>query len=240
MEKIYSALIVDDELLARQDLKSILDGFSQIDILAEADSISSARKKIREQRPDIVFLDIELTGETGFDLLPHISTKTKIIFITAFDEYAIRAFEVNALDYLLKPVSRDRLRQTLMKLNADYDDKALPHSLSIDDTIFLKLNDSYRFVKIRNIVLIEAADDYSMIYTSDGKQMLASKSMKEWEMRLPENFFCRIHRSSIINLEAVKKIEPWYNHAYLVHLDSIEKSAIMSRRYFSQIKKRLG
>ena len=120
MNKTYKTIIVDDEPLARKDLKAVLAEFDQIEIIAEADGVPAARELLKIHKPDLIFLDIQMPGQTGFVLLESISSHIKIIFVTAYDEYAIRAFEVNAQDYLLKPVDRDRLALTIERLESNY------------------------------------------------------------------------------------------------------------------------
>ena len=240
MNPKYRALIVDDENLARKDLISILEEFKHIEPVAEANSITGAKDAIEKLNPNLIFLDIKMPGESGFDLLEYISDNTYIVFVTAFDEYAIRAFEVNALDYLLKPVTKDRLELTLEKLEENEEKKQEQlKDLDFDDQIFLKLNNKYHFLKINTIIQITSEGDYSKVQTKNGNISLTTKSMKEWESRLPINHFIRIHRSTIINTDAVDRIEPWYNNAHRVYLKGLQKPVIMSRRYFVKIKEKL-
>ena len=237
MNKQLKALIVDDEPLARRDLISVLADFKHVQVIGEAKNITSAVKELKKNRPDVIFLDIQMPGESGFDLLDYINPKIKIIFVTAFDEYAKRAFEVNALDYLTKPVHKERLGVALERLvennNNEIDEV---EKLRHDDSLFLRLNDSYHFLRIDTIIKILSAKDYSEIVTKDGKKRLVHKKMKEWEMRLPQNNFCRVHRSTIINLSEVSKIVPWFNQSYHAYLKGLPEPVIISRRYFSIIK----
>ena len=237
MHKQLKALIVDDEYLARQDLISILADFKHVHVIGEAKNIKSAVKELKTNSPDVIFLDIQMPGESGFDLLDYINPKIKIIFVTAFDEYAKRAFEVNALDYLTKPVHKDRLARALKKLennsitNFDEIDK-----LNYEDSLFLKLHDSYHFLKINTILKIKSNGDYSEVVTKDGRKKLVHKKMKEWEFRLPPNNFCRVHRSTIVNLLEIIKVVPMFNQTYHAYLKGLSEPVIMSRRYFSIIK----
>ena len=232
------ALIIDDEPLARKDLISILSEFNQIQIIGEADSIDTAKEQIINLTPDLIFLDIQMPGESGFDLLKFIDPKTEIIFVTAYDEYAFRAFEVNALDYLLKPVDSDRIKQAIDRIykNSETANDST-EKLDYDDCLFLKLNNSYDFLRIDTILTINSADDYSEIHTKDGNKKLVYKKMQEWEDRLPEQHFCRIHRSTIVNISEILKIEPWYNQSYNIYINGIVEPLTMSRRYFKKIKK---
>jgi two-component system LytT family response regulator len=239
-EKRYKAIIVDDEELARSDLKALLAQFPSVEVIGEAENIRTATEAIEKLNPDLIFLDIQFPGESGFELLEKIDTPAKIIFVTAFDEFAIRAFEVNAQDYLLKPVNPERLKLTLEHLETDQsiaELKMLP--FNYDDSIFLELNNKYHFLKVNTIVIITSAGNYSEIVTTRRLNGLTSKSMREWEGRLPKNSFARIHRSTIINIEFVEKIEQWFNYSYRVYLKGVDKPVIMSRRYASKIKERM-
>jgi two-component system LytT family response regulator len=241
MKRKSRAIIVDDERLARKDMNSLLAEFKNIEVVGEADSVATAAKLIKEKEPDIVFLDIQMPGESGFDLLEKTDVQAKVIFVTAFDEHAIRAFEVDAVDYLMKPVSPERLRKAIEKVEKeDVQRVGSKRSLGFDETMFLTINTSLKFIKVSSILCVEAAGDYSQIITSDGKKGIVQKSMTEWEERLPENHFCRIHRSTIINLEYVSRAEEWFNSAYHVYLKGLETPLVMSRRYAARLKEKMG
>lgn len=249
----YKAIIVDDERLARLDLKNVLSSFDEIEIVGEANNVSSAELLINKLNPNLVFLDIQLRGESGFDLLNKIDFSRKdirldghagiheldFVFVTAYDKYAIRAFDANALDYLLKPVSTERLKQTIDKLiYRRIENNAQFRRLNYDDVIFLMLNNKYRFLKIDSIIAITSNADYTFIYTDDKTRSITRKTMKEWENRLPENHFCRIHRETIVNLAYVSNISGWFSNSYKVFLKGFEEPFLMSRRYASRIKKK--
>jgi two-component system LytT family response regulator len=237
----YIALVVDDERLARKELIGMLSEYSCIKSIHEADDVSSAKKMLEQIKPNLIFLDIQMPGETGFDLINQIDYSGKIIFVTAFDEYAIRAFEVNAIDYLLKPVTPERLQKSINKLEKETIKPAeTDYNLKYDDRLFLTLGKQLSFVKISSIISIESEGDYTKIITNDGKKGLVSKSMKEWELRLPASYFCRIHRATIVNLEYIDKIEKWFNYSYQLHLKDIEEPYIISRRYAKQLKEKFG
>ncbi len=239
MKNLYNALIVDDERLARQDLKDLLKECENIRVVGEADSVATAAKAIEELLPDVIFLDIQMPGESGFELLEKTQITARIIFVTAYDEYAIRAFEINALDYLLKPVSPDRLKRALERLESDQSPEEIKQkNLQNDDHLFLLFNDQFKFILVRMIISITAAGDYSEITLSDGQKGLVQKSMKEWEERLPENF-CRIHRSNIINLDHIDHLEEWFNYSYQVYLKGIREPFVMSRRFAVKLKEKL-
>lgn len=241
MSKNHRALIVDDERLARNDLVSMLKVHPNITVVGEASDVHSAMKAIEQLNPDVIFLDIQMPGQTGFDLLNTADTAAKIIFVTAFDEYALRAFEVNALDYLLKPVNPKRLKDAIDKLDGEENNEYLTlRALNYEDRMFLQVNSNMKFIKINDLVCINASGDYSEIFTSEGRGGLTTKSMREWEARLPDKHFCRVHRSSIINLEYVVKVEKWFNNSYRLYLKGLEAPVIMSRRYASKLKEKMG
>ena len=240
MRNNLRVILIDDERLARQELRSLLAEHAEVQVLAEAENITEAADLIEQHEPDLIFLDIQLRGESGFDLLEEVDGDFKIIFVTAFDAYAIRAFEVNALDYLLKPVNPLRLAKALTRLN-DLRPHPSKAPLDYDDRLFLDVdNERSRFLKICTITYIKGAGDYSEVFTTSGRRVLTSKPLKEWEERLPSKYFSRIHRSSIVNLECIDKIEPWFNRSYRVTLRNIAKPLTMSRRYAAQIKAKFG
>lgn len=241
MEKKYKSIIVDDEKLAREDLKSLLLEFSNIEIIGEADGSESAISLLKTVEPDLIFLDIQMPGKSGFDILQDIQTEARIIFVTAYDEYAVKAFEISAQDYLLKPVSKSRLELAIKNLTTTQAEKNLSiNQLDYHDTIFVMLNNSYQFLKISSLIKILAAGNYSEVYSNTKQKGLVLKSLREWENRLPSNHFVRIHRNTIINLEYVDKLEDWFNYSYKIHLKGIDETVIMSRRYALKLKDKLA
>jgi two-component system, LytTR family, response regulator len=241
MSQIFRALIVDDERLARKELRSMLSEHKSIEVTGEAENVEQAIQLIGAQEPEVIFLDIQMPGETGFALLEKIAANFKVIFVTAFDAYAIRAFEVNALDYLLKPINPDRLARAIERLAAtDMLPSQGARKLEYEDRLFIEVDEHSRFLKINTIVCISAAGDYSEIFTADGQKTLVMKSLKEWEVRLPEKYFTRIHRSTMINLEYIERIVGYFNRSYQVHLRHIEEPFTMSRRYAVKLKLKFG
>ena len=240
MKKVYNSIIIDDEELAREDLSVLLKDYSEIKIIGEGGTVEEAKELIDNLNPDLIFLDIQMPGKSGFDLLEEIETNAKIVFVTAYDEYAIRAFEVNARDYLLKPVNKDRLNQAIEKLKTEQEEEeSIQSKLGFDDNIFVMVNNHYQFVKISSIIRITAAGNYSDILTSSRLKGLVLKSLKEWEARLPENNFVRIHRNAIVNLEYIDHIEGWFNYSYKVYMKNIKEPLVMSRRYAAKLKERM-
>jgi two-component system LytT family response regulator len=238
MKKPIRALVVDDERLARRDLIALLGEHDQVTVIGEADDIPSAVEAIRALNPNLIFLDIQMPGASGFDLLEKMDVEAPVIFVTAYDEFAIRAFEVNALDYLLKPVNPERLAKALEKL----EERKLPpgRKLNIDDRLFLMVGRFFKFLPVQGIVVIQAAGDYTEVRTADGSKGLTLKSMKEWETRLPPQHFVRIHRSTIINMDFIEKVDAWFNYSFRICVKGVKEPLVISRRYASKLKGKLG
>ncbi|WP_299072727.1 LytTR family DNA-binding domain-containing protein [uncultured Paraglaciecola sp.] len=238
------ALIVDDERLARQELRLLLEDINEVQIIGEAANLTEAIAVIKTEKPDLVFLDIQLRHENGFDLLHQVKHNFNLIFVTAFDEYAIRAFEINALDYLLKPVNPKRLKAAIDKLYQAPHTKVPPdadeQTLSIDDPIFLNLGEQSHFLHLRDISHICASGDYTEVYclnkTNNNNPLLVEKSLKNWEQRLPEKHFVRIHRSTIININQIDSMETQVNRTMKVNLKNASERFTVSRRFASKIK----
>jgi two-component system LytT family response regulator len=237
------AVIVDDERLARRELRTLLEEAhaGQVQIAGEAASVAEAARLVKATGADVVFLDIQLAGETGMDLLPLLGENVDIVFVTAYDQHALRAFEVNALDYLLKPVAPERLAMTVNRLSAAQAPAPAPETVSYDDRLFLRLGQERAFVRVRDIAAIEAEGDSSTLLLAPHLARKASpKSLREWERRLPGRHFVRIHRSTIVNLEYVERLEPWSHAGQRVYLRGVREPLSMSRRFGARLKDRFG
>ena len=237
MKNKLKAIVIDDERLVRKNLIDLLKNFPEIDVIAEADSCKDGIKLVKKYLPDILFLDIQLAGETGFDLLEKVETNFHLVFVTAYDEYAIRAFEVNACDYLLKPVNPERLKITIERILYQTESGVLTKKYNYSDCIYVKLNNSTsRFIRLNEIASITSAGNYSEVLTLRKNRFLMLKTLKQWERELPDDNFIRIHNSSIINFEAIEKIEKSLSARYSVHLKNLNNPLVISRRYLKKIK----
>lgn len=235
------AVIVDDERLARRELAYLLQSHPEIEVAGEAGSVKEAVRVLGSLHPDLLFLDIQMPRESGFDLFERTPITAEVIFVTAHDEFAVRAFEVNALDYLMKPVNPLRLRQAIERfLRHRPKAEAAPRALDYEDTIFVAVGPAPRFVKLSSLVCILAEGDYSRLVGTAGSIGLVLKSMKEWEALLPERQFCRIQRSVIVNCERVERFEPWFNSSYQVYLQHLPQPFTMSRRLAKRFRARFG
>ncbi len=245
-------LIVDDEKLAREKIVRILKAENDIDIVGESDCGSDAVEFINSNRPDLVFLDIQIPELNGFEVLEQVdsSKMPAVIFVTAFDEYAIRAFEVNALDYLLKPFDADRLKETLRRareqienVRKDNVNEQLMSLLSdlraekekeYPERLVLKTSGRVYFVKTTEIDWIEAAGNYVKLHIGRQTHMLR-ETMNKIEQKLPPEKFLRIHRSRVINIDRIKELNPLFSGDYLVTLDD-ETELTLSRSYYDRLR----
>lgn len=230
------AIIIDDERLARQELKNLLASHKEIEVVAECSNADQAKEKIAEISPDVIFLDIQMPGKTGLELLEEISALPEVVFVTAYDEYAIRAFEINALDYLLKPVQPQRLAETIKKLmNKESAEKGENNTpLNESDQVFVKDGDKCWFVPLQNIRLFESEGNYVRVYFEGFRPMIL-RSLNSLEARLPEKLFFRASRKHIINLKWVDNIETWFNGGLMVKLKGGQEVEI-SRRQAVKLK----
>ena len=230
------AIIIDDERLARQELRNLLSAHKEIEVVAECANAMEAKEKIAAISPDVIFLDIQMPGKTGLELLEEISALPEVVFVTAYDEYAIRAFEINALDYLLKPVSPQRLAETVKKLlNKESGERKENNSpLNDEDQVFVKDGEKCWFVTLSNIRLFESEGNYVRVYF-DNFRPLILRSLNSLETRLPEKSFFRASRKHIINLKWVDTIETWFNGGLMVKLKGGQEVEI-SRRQAVKLK----
>lgn len=232
------SIIVDDEWLVREELKTLLAEYPQLELVGEAANVSQAIDLVKEKAPDVIFLDIQMPGASGFDLLEQADISSKIIFITAYDQYALKAFEVNALDYLLKPIQKERLAKTVQRLlTEEVPISRVSQKLDYNDVVYVVVNGSLKFIKLPLLRCVIAEGNYSYIYYKDQRKELVTKTLQNWEAILPDDYFVRIHRSTIVNFEYVERVKKCRNYTHLVYVRGIEKPFVMSRRYAAKLRK---
>ena len=234
-------LIVDDTRLARQELKTLLAGHADIELVGEADDLPSAREAVQRLQPELLLLDIQLPSGTGFDLLEQLDPLPLVIFTTAYDQYAVRAFESNALDYLIKPVAPERLAAALerarqRKLPAATREDSRP--LGADDTVFLRDGERCWFVAMRDISHIVVDGNYVRVWFNGQKAMLA-RSLNALEARLDPSIFFRANRNTLVNLRHISAIDPWVNDGYQLKLRDGNEIEV-SRRQARELRDRLA
>ncbi len=244
------ALIIEDEAPAREIIKHYLKDYDNIELAGECQDGFSGLKSISEIKPDLVFLDVQMPKLTGFELLEVLDEKPQIIFTTAFDQYAIRAFELNAVDYLLKPFHKERFGEALKKAvsrlsmektrSEEKEGKTLqlPEPQGPINRIVVRKGNSINIIPVKQIKYVEAQDDYVMIYHTTGKA-LKQQTMKFYDANLPKESFVRIHRSYIVKIEEINRLEPYTKDNYVAVLHSGDKLPV-SRAGYKHLKEELN
>jgi two-component system LytT family response regulator len=233
------ALIVDDERLARKELMKLLEEHPMIEVVGEAMNADEAVQMINELNPDLLFLDIQMPEKNGFQLLEMLDSVPLVVFTTAYDEFALKAFEVNALDYLLKPINPERLSETVAKLSEKERAKTVAihgpeKKLGLNDQVFVKDGDRCWFVSLSNVRLFESDGNYIKVYFDNNRPMI-HKSLNALDEKLDERAFFRASRKHIVNLSWVEGIEPWFNGGLMVRLKGGDKVEV-SRRQAAKFK----
>ena len=242
------ALIIDDERLARSELRRLLADHPQIEIAGEAANAAQARRAIDDLEPDLLFVDVQMPGETGFDLLASLDSVPLVVFTTAYDEYALRAFDVSALDYLVKPIDPKRLARTVDRLldaRRDASDAAPTDPtaerrteersegsdprLSVFHRVFVAEGDRSWLIELGRIRLFQSEGDHTRLYFGD-ERALISRSLNQLEARLDERAFFRANRSQIINVRAVREIHVWFGGRLLAELEGGHQVTLSRRR----------
>jgi two-component system LytT family response regulator len=238
-------LLIDDEAPARAALRGLLRNHPEIVVAGEAGKLADAARLLEVGDYDIVFLDVQLRGGTGFDLLPLVRPGARTIFVTAFEHFAVRAFEVNALDYLVKPVRPERLAAALCRPMAQPAAAAAtpppPAMLVPEDLVHLKIgNGATRFVALAEVALIEAEENYSTVHLAGGQRLIVRRTMKSWEQQLPATHFVRVHRGAIINLARYRGSDRESAETTLLHLEGLPTAVRASFRYLPDLRDRLA
>jgi two-component system LytT family response regulator len=268
---LIRAILVDDERLMREHLRRHLVNHPDLEIVGEADSVAAAWELISEVHPEVVFLDVQMAPEEGFALLPllaNLETLPSVVFVTAFDNFAIRAFEANALDYLTKPVMPERLMQTLEKVRRERmllrligenppmaralgsDEKASPatapsptldnrRKLGPEDLVMLSEKPAIRMIRTREISAVESQGNYTLFYLDGDKTVLMNRTLHHWEERLPGELFLKANRSLLVNAKLISQIVKITREEYQVFFKDLSKPISVSRLTMERIKERV-
>lgn len=239
MDKSWNTIVIDDENLARQRLKRLLTAHEDINIVAEASNGLEGLQQIELLKPDLIFLDIEMPVLNGFEMLGRLDKPPKVIFTTAYDQYAVKAFEENSIDYLLKPIEKERLEKAINKLKSllPGNNFNIPLDLLISQlkikkdikTLTVKIGDRILLIKLQDLVFIEAEDKYVFLNTHDGKKNLTDFTIASLEEKLPDHFV-KINRSTIINSDLIKEIRKGFNGAFFFIMDDVNHTKLSSSR----------
>jgi len=247
-----TCIVIDDESLARELLMEYIEPYDDIEVVAQCSKGSEAVQKINELEPDLIFLDVQMPGMDGFGVLEAIEHHPYVIFTTAYDQYALQAFDQNAVDYLLKPLNEDRLRtavqramdrigsentQNVEELIRNIQDENSGGSNRYSSHLFVQKSEKLLNLEVRNIMYLEASGDYTVLSTKND-QFLSSSGIGKLEEKLDPEIFIRIHRSTIINLNFLKEIEKHFNGGLIVKMEN-NKTFPVSRTYAKQIRKKV-
>jgi two-component system LytT family response regulator len=249
------ALLIEDEIAARVDLQRKLEAHPEVTIVGEAATLRSARVQLARSDYDLVFLDVQLVGGNSFELVGDVRPEARVIFVTAYDNFAVRAFEINALDYLLKPVTAARMAAAIQRFDRvggeskagevaaptdDHDGPAEGVALRLDDTLFLRSGLRARFTRVSEISLIASRENYSDVHLADGTRVFLRKSLKSWEDTLPRSHFMRVHRTQIANLARVMSYVRDGDEHTLLTLAGVSEPVPASRYRWSELRERLA
>lgn len=249
MKKIR-ALIIEDETPARELIRYMLKRHPEVEIVGECADGFCGALEIRDKRPDLIFLDIQMPKLTGFELLEVIDEKPEVIFTTAFDQYAIRAFELNAVDYLLKPFAAERFDEAVAKAvtrlrSGKREDEKIEQLVTTASEaegrltrIVFRKGAGIKIIPLNNLFWLAAEDDYVMIYYNEGKALKA-KTLKYYEEHLPPDLFLRVHRSFIVNLEQINRLEPYSKDNYVAVMKTGDKIPV-SRAGYKMLREKLS
>lgn len=226
----YKTIIIDDERLAREEVKRALSHYSEFVVLGEAANVNEALILIEKERPDLIFLDIHMPEKSGFDLLQELTVTPKVVFTTAYHQYAVKAFEANALDYLVKPLREERFSMTIEKIKTELSKtETKEETLPMQGKIFIKDGENCYFIPLTTIRLIQSMDNYACLYFGKNKAMI-KKSLNLIEKKLDPTVFFRINRSQIVNTDYIKQIHPQFKNRLSIQLITGEELEVSSRQ----------
>ena len=229
MKKI-KVVIIDDERLAREEIKRALQFYEDFVLIGEAENADNAKILIETEMPDLIFLDIQMPEKSGFDLLESLDNVPAVLFVTAYDQYAIQAFEVSALDYLMKPIREERFAKAIQKIREAINMKSsLNESLAKDRKIFIKDGEKRFFIQLDEIYLIESLENYTRLFFQD-KKALQRRSLRQWEEMLDKNIFFRINRTEIINTQYIQEVKTTIGGRLEVKLKTGELLEVSNRQ----------
>lgn len=241
------ALLIDDEPASCEVLRVLLRAHPEITVVGDAGTVAEAKSALASSNYDLVFLDIQLIGGTGFDLVPHVRPGARVVFVTAFDRHAVRAFDVNALDYLLKPIAPERLARAVARVRevasgAATESAPSPQRLKADDRVLLKLGAGHeRFVRVGEIRCISSNENYTEVLVgAPAERLLVRRTLQSWEDALPSDHFVRVHRQTIVHVAHARGLQRQTDSVSLLTLDGVAAPVTVSHRYLAPLRDRLA
>lgn len=240
----FSTVIIEDSPIYLKVLEELVRDNKDLEMIASTTEFTEGKAILETMIPDLILLDVEIGEMTSFDLIPFINPQSRVIFVTSHSEYAVKAFEVSAIDYLVKPVTKPRLQQAIQRFKDSMEGNHAQTSLeeseekfSMDQRIMVAADDRYVLLEVSEIMYIEALGNYVQIFVGPEKRLVTYGSIKNWSNRLPEKFFFQIHRSTIINLDHLERIEKYTNDTGRAYLKGKADALEISRNFFSLMKK---
>lgn len=240
----FSTVIIEDSPIYLKVLEELVKENKDLELIASTTDFEEGKAILETMIPDLILLDVEIGEMTSFDLIPFINPQSRVVFVTSHSEYAVKAFEVSAIDYLVKPVTKQRLQQAIQRfkssmegLNGHAGHNENEEVFSMDQRIMVPADDRYVLVEVAEIMYIEALGNYVQIYIGPEKRLITYGSIKNWSNRLPEKFFFQIHRSTVINLDFLERIEKYTNDTGRAYLKNKPEPLEISRNFFSLMKK---
>jgi two-component system LytT family response regulator len=230
-------IIIEDSPIYLRVLEEQVKQSQDLEIAGTASNFDNAVALLKEEPADLLLLDIEIGEATSFELLPYIHKETKIIFITSHEDYAVRAFEINALDYIVKPVTQERLQKAVEKLFSSAEGGHSEERMTIDQRVMVSAEDKYVLIALKDVDFLESLGNYVKIYASNKKTYVIYGSIKSWVNTLPAQHFFQIHRSYILNLDRIQRIEKWTNETGRAYITGREEPLEISRSNFARMKK---
>jgi two-component system LytT family response regulator len=239
------ALVVEDEPFVRHDLRQLLEAYPDLEVAWEAGSVSQAREVLQHSCPDVIFLDVQLRGGDGFDLMADVSPSSALVFVTAYEQYALRAFEVNALDYLLKPISEERLAVTLARIRARPKSDAPTVGSNVplrpDDRVLIRGGGRQDFICLQDIKAVTSlGGNYTCVHCINGAELTTRRTFKAWEKTLPSSLFLRVHRTVIVNLCHIQRLSRDSAGGLEMTMRGDAHPYPVSRRFASAVRLALG
>lgn len=240
----FSTVIIEDSPIYLRVLEELVRENKDLELIASTTDFEEGKTILQTMIPDLILLDVEIGDMTSFDLIPFINPQSRVIFVTSHSEYAVKAFEVSAIDYLVKPVTKQRLQQAIQRFKDSMEgvgsnggDADNEEKFSMDQRIMVAADDRYVLIEVSEIMYIEALGNYVQIYIGPEKRLVTYGSIKNWSNRLPEKFFFQIHRSTVINLDFLERIEKYTNDTGRAYLKGKPEPLEISRNFFSLMKK---
>ena len=230
---MFRAIIADDERLARKRLRELLEAHPEVEVAGEADNLDTLIAEANRTLANLIFLDVQMPPRSGFDALPHLTANPKVVFVTAYDQFAVKAFETNAFDYLLKPVHPERLAETIRRLHVQH------HQAAPSPLVTVKDRGIIRQIPVHNLAAVQAEGDYTRLFVRDEKPFLILRPLQEWEASLPSPPYVRLDRSLLVNLDLIRSATGITRNETHLFLEGVAEAMVLRRAASLRLKRLL-